>query len=80
MSFKYPDIATQAISSILSEKRSSYHKNIGLDDVQEPITSAPPEVRRIIERVLQAEKDKLYMKNPRNINDDILKIVKEQVQ
>ncbi len=51
-----------------------------MNDVQSPITSAPPEVRKIIERVLQAEKDKLYMKIPRNINDDILKIVKEEVQ
>lgn len=51
-----------------------------MNDVQEPITKAPPEVRQIIERVLQAEKDKLYMKVPRNINDDILKIIKEEVQ
>ncbi len=51
-----------------------------MNDIQEPIASAPPEVRKIIERVLQAEKDKLYMKIPRNINDDILKIVKEEVQ
>jgi hypothetical protein len=33
---------------------------------QEPITSAPPEVRCIIERVVQAEKYKLYMKILRN--------------
>lgn len=45
-----------------------------INDVQEPISSAPPEIRRIIERVLQTEKDKLYMKAPRHINDDILKI------
>ena len=51
-----------------------------LNDVQEPIINAPPEVRQIIERVLQAEKDKLYMRMPRNINDDILKIVKEVIQ
>jgi len=51
-----------------------------INKVQEPITNAPPEVRQIIEQVLQAEKDKLYMKNPRHINDDILKIVKEAVQ
>lgn len=51
-----------------------------MSDVQEPIALAPPEVRKIIERVLQAEKDKLYMKIPRNINDDILRIVKEEVQ
>lgn len=80
MTFKYPDLATQAISNILSEQRSSYQTNPALTDVQEPITSAAPEVRRIIERVLQTEKDKLYMKNPRNINDDILRIVKEEVQ
>ncbi|MCP2728008.1 hypothetical protein [Limnofasciculus baicalensis] len=80
MTFKYPDIATQAISRILAEKQSSYDRNVELTDVQEPIISAPPEVRRIIERVLQAEKDKLYMKNPRNINDDILRIIKEEVQ
>ncbi|HBB35077.1 MAG TPA: hypothetical protein DDZ80_32575 [Cyanobacteria bacterium UBA8803] len=80
MTFKYPDIATQAISRLLAEKRSSYNRNVDLSNVQEPIISAPMEVRCIIERVLQAEKDKLYMKNPRNINDDILKIVKEEVQ
>jgi hypothetical protein len=80
MTFKYPDIATQAISRILSEKRSAYNRQGTLFDVQEPITSASPEVRQIIERVLQAEKDKLYMKIPRYINDDILRIVKEEVQ
>lgn len=51
-----------------------------MNDVEEPITNAPLEVRQIIERVLQAEKDKLYMRVPRNINDDILKIIKEEVQ
>lgn len=80
MTFKYPDIATQAISTILSEKQSTYNRHVELADVQQPIISAPPEVRRIVERVLQAEKDKLYMKHPRNINDDILRIIKEEVQ
>lgn len=70
----------------LGENRSAYNPSDrddsqqDLSDVQEPIASAPPEVREIIERVLQAEKDKLYMKVPRNINDDILKIVKEAIQ
>ncbi|MDY7016153.1 MAG: hypothetical protein SVX43_21665 [Cyanobacteriota bacterium] len=50
------------------------------NNIQEPLLSAPPEVREIIERVLKLEKDKLYLKAPRNINDDILKIVKEAVQ
>ncbi|MBW4665679.1 MAG: hypothetical protein KME01_16035 [Chroococcus sp. CMT-3BRIN-NPC107] len=51
-----------------------------INDIQAPIANAPPEVRSIVEQVLQAEKDKLYMKSPWNINDDILKIIKEVVQ
>jgi uncharacterized protein (UPF0335 family) len=51
-----------------------------MNDIQEPIASAPAEIREIIERVLRAEKEKLYMKIPRNINDDILKIIKEAIQ
>ena len=51
-----------------------------MNDVQEPIINAPSEVRQIIERVLQLEKEKLYLKTPRNINDDIVKIIKEIVQ
>lgn len=50
------------------------------NEVQQPIKDAPPEVKQIIERVLQAEKDKLYMKIPRHINDDILQIIREVVQ
>ena len=49
-------------------------------NVQEPINSASLEVRQIIERVLQLEKEKLYQKSPRNINDDILRIIKEVIQ
>lgn len=48
--------------------------------VQEPIATAPPEVRQIIERVKQLEKEKLYLRSPRYINDDILAIVKEAVK
>ena len=51
-----------------------------IDEVQQPITSASPEVRQIIERVLQLEKDKLYLKTPRHINDDILDIIKEVIE
>jgi hypothetical protein len=51
-----------------------------IDRVQEPIINAPIEVRQIIEKVLQLEKDKLYLKAPRNINDDVLRIVKEVIQ
>jgi hypothetical protein len=56
------------------------NNDTNIDRVQEPIVTAPPEVRQIIEKVLQLEKDKLYLKAPRNINDDILKIVKEATQ
>ncbi|MFQ3617932.1 MAG: hypothetical protein SNJ57_14290 [Cyanobacteriota bacterium] len=48
--------------------------------VMQPIESAEPEVQRLIKRVLKAENDKLHLKNPLGINDDILKIIKEEVQ
>jgi hypothetical protein len=51
-----------------------------LSSIQKPITSASPEVQQIIEQVLQLEKDKLYLRTPRNINEDILKIIKKVVQ
>lgn len=51
-----------------------------INNVHDPITNAPPEVREVIERVLKLEKDRLYLRNMRNINDDILKIIKEVVQ
>ncbi|NJK77198.1 MAG: hypothetical protein HC942_28715 [Microcoleus sp. SU_5_6] len=78
--FRYGNNATPTRTiDILAEKRASYQTEKNLSDVQEPITSAPPEVRQIIERVLEIEKDKLYMKSPRYISDDILKIIKEAV-
>ena len=73
----FPEVV---ISTVLAENSSDYNQNAGLKEVQEPIVSAAPEVRKIIERVLELEKDKLYMKNPRYINDDIMQIVKEEVQ
>ena len=48
--------------------------------VQQPITDAPPEVKEIIQQVLQLEKDKLYLKTPRNINDDIINIIKQVIK
>lgn len=55
-------------------------EDINIRNVQEPITNAPPDVREIIERVLQLEKDKLYLRSPRNINEDIVNLVKEVIQ
>ncbi|MEH1872323.1 hypothetical protein [Nostoc sp.] len=51
-----------------------------IDDVQEPITSAPPEVRQIIERVWKVEKGRLDKKMNSHINDHILDIIKEEVR
>lgn len=78
--FSYSSNTSKVIPDFASEKTSLYSTVISLTDVQEPITSASSEVRQIIERVLQIEKDKLYLKTLRNINDDILKIIKEAVQ
>jgi hypothetical protein len=54
--------------------------NSNFHNVQEPIANAPPEIKTIIERVLKLEKDKLYLKTPRNINEDILAIIKDVIQ
>ncbi len=55
-------------------------QNSDLSSIQEPITTASFQVKEIIERVLKLEKDKLYLKTPRNINEDVLNIIKEVVQ
>ncbi len=65
---------------LLRIQKRQMTKETSINSVQEPIINAPPEVRQILERVLQLEKDKLYMRSPRNINEDILKIIKEVVQ
>lgn len=49
-------------------------------DVQQPILTAPPEVRQIIEQVWKLEKSRLDKKTNTHINDDILRIVKEAVR
>jgi hypothetical protein len=46
----------------------------------EPIKTAPPEVEKIIMRVLQLEKHRLYERNPRFINADIIAIIREEVK
>jgi hypothetical protein len=50
------------------------------DTIEEPINSASEEVQRIMTRVLKLEKDRLYKRSLRNINDDVLTIVKEVIQ
>ncbi|MCG5056765.1 MAG: hypothetical protein KA714_01800 [Limnoraphis sp. WC205] len=80
MSLQYSDSLISRISNVFSEKKSSYNPKIESNSLQDPLADVSPEAKEIIERVLQAERDKLYMKTPRNINDDILKIIKEVVK
>lgn len=49
-------------------------------DVQMPIETAPPEVRQIIQQVLEIEKDRLDRNDRGLVNADILRIVKETIQ
>lgn len=51
-----------------------------LEQITEPISKVEPEIRAIIEQVLQLEKDKLSQKNIRYINEDIIKIIKANIQ
>lgn len=51
-----------------------------IEDVQAPISTAPEEVRKIIEMVWQLEKNRLDRKSFGHISDDILTIIKGVVQ
>jgi hypothetical protein len=64
----------------MSDRSEKNNSKSDLNKIQEPITTASPEVKTIIERVLKLEKDKLYLKTPRNINEDIIKIIKQTIQ
>lgn len=54
--------------------------DLNLQKIQEPILTASPEVRQIIEGVLKIEKEKLYLKIPRNIQDDITDLIKKVIK
>jgi len=47
--------------------------------IEEPISSAPPEVQMILRAVIRAEKDNLHLKKTR-VKGDILKIIKTAIQ
>ncbi len=51
-----------------------------LQQITEPINQAKPEIKTIVEQVLQLEKEKLSQKSLRHINDDILQIIKQNIQ
>ncbi|MBE9223199.1 hypothetical protein IQ215_10875 [Cyanobacterium stanieri LEGE 03274] len=53
---------------------------INLEQINQPIQEAKPEVQKIIEQVLVLERERLYNKNKHHINDDIVKIIKQNIQ
>ena len=55
-------------------------KYYDVKQITEPIAQAKPEIKTIVEQVLKLEKQKLSQKNFRYINDDILEIIKENIQ
>jgi len=48
-------------------------------DAFEPLKSAPADIRQIIERVLTLEQERLYQRQP-HLNDDVLRIIKDEVK
>ncbi|MDJ1181263.1 hypothetical protein PJF56_20585 [Roseofilum sp. BLCC_M91] len=85
MSVSYSNGFMERISRIFAAKKSGYKTESNAphsthDAVLEPLKQASPEVQQVVKRVLQMEKDKLHLSSPRNINDDILKIIKEEVR
>jgi len=48
--------------------------------LQNHIEEFSPDVQKIVTQVLQLEKKKLSQKAPRNINEDVLNIIKDVVQ
>lgn len=49
------------------------------NDIEEPITSAPPEVEKIIREVIRVEKEHLHADRPK-VKADILQIIKDAVR
>lgn len=49
------------------------------EDINKNISEAPTDIRRIIERVLKVEQDKLYLNKP-HVVSDIVNIIKEEIK
>jgi hypothetical protein len=56
-----------------------YSDNAKVADAFEPLKGGAEHIRRIIERVLTLEQERLYQKQP-HLNDDVLRIIKEEVK
>ncbi|RZM79148.1 hypothetical protein [Leptolyngbya iicbica] len=54
-------------------------QNPSQQEIEEPITTAPPEVEKIIREVIKLERENLAGEKPR-IRGDVLKIIKDTVQ
>jgi hypothetical protein len=48
-------------------------------DAFDPLKSGPPHILRIISKVLTLEQERLYVKAP-HLNDDVLRVIKEEVK
>jgi len=48
--------------------------------VRELVTELTPEEQKLMVGVIKAERDKLHMKNPRNINEELWKILMAVIQ
>jgi hypothetical protein len=48
-------------------------------DPFEPLKSGNPEITSIITKVLTLEKERLYQRAP-HLNDDVLRIIKEEIK
>ncbi len=50
------------------------------EQIQEVIRTAPPEVQQVIAEILRLERDKLHLKVPRGIVEDITDLAKKIIK
>lgn len=51
-----------------------------MSSVDDEISLTSAELKRVRERVLQAEKEKLHLDLPRGINNEIEQIIREEIE
>jgi transcriptional regulator len=54
-------------------------ENASREDYLQPYNTASDEIKKIIKRVLKAEKDKMYLRIP-HITSDLIVIIKEEIK
>ncbi len=60
----------------MSERPHSESQEI---DALAPLRKDPGEIRNIIKRILKLEQERLYQRQP-HLNDDVTRIIKEEVK